>query len=552
MSRARAAITLVALGTLVPASVAQLTPTTLFKVNGSAGNALGAAARGAGDVNKDGYQDVAVGAPEEAGTGVVKVYSGKDGSLVWTFAGNTAGDRFGLSVSGAGDLDQDGYSDVLVGAPQTTTGNGYVQVFSGRTGAVLLTAAGKTIKDLFGFAVSDLGDVDQDSVPDIAVGAPSDFPFATGYVQVISGKTGAVIATLNGQNAGDQFGASVRRAGRVDGDACPDLIVGAPGFNGSIGYAKVYSGCTRSEIYTFAGPTPLGYFGYAVSSAGDVDHDGRDDLLVGVPGDDLGGADAGSVCVFSGMTGALLTTSLGVAQGGIFGAAVSEVGDVNNDGYGDFVVGAPFYCGSATDRGYARVLTVVGSSCVTLYEMTGDVVGDAFGLAVSAGGDVNQDGFDDFLVLAPCDSSSGALSGSFRLYSGRVCPSSWNNYGAGYPGTNGVPSLTSSDIPVICRTIDLIVTNSLGSTLPALFIAGVTPGSIPNPSGGTVLVSPPWVLQPFVLPGAGASLPFTVLCDTAFCGLTIYLQVLEQDPGAGGPHQDVSSTPGLALVLGGF
>src|SRR5262245_45051812 len=94
-------IGLLACPVLAPAAVAQLPATTFFKVSGSAGNALGAAARGTGDVNKDGYQDIAVGAPEENGIGAVKVFSGRDGSLIWKFNGVTSGDRFGFAVGGA-------------------------------------------------------------------------------------------------------------------------------------------------------------------------------------------------------------------------------------------------------------------------------------------------------------------------------------------------------------------------------------------------------------------------------------------------------------------
>jgi hypothetical protein len=543
---------LVAAGVLAPAALAQFQPTTFFKVTGTAGNALGASARGTGDVNKDGYQDIAVGAPEEGGVGAVKVFSGKDGSLIWKFDGQAAGDRFGYAVSGAGDLDGDGFDDILVGAPQTHTGIGYVQTFSGKTGQVLLTVNGKNFKDLYGFSVSAINDIDNDLIPDILVGAPSSLVSEKGYVQVVSGATGALIDTLHGDAVGDQFGSSVRNAGLVDGDSCPDFIVGAPGANSLTGYARVYSGCTRGSIYTFTGKQANDFFGLSVSGTGDVNGDGQDDVIVGAPGDDTLLADSGSATVYSGKTGLELCTEHGKAPGAILGASVSGAGDVNNDGFADFIVGAPFFCGSPTDAGYARVLKLSGSNAVPIYEMTGDDVGSAFGFAVSEGGDVNQDGLDDFLVLAPCDDSAGPLSGSFRLFSGRVCNASWNNYGVGFPGTNGVPTLTASAAPVICVTINLDVSNSLGADTPAAFLLGLTPGNFPNPSGGTVLVSPPWVVRPFKLPAAGISIPFEVLCDTAFCGLAVYMQVLELDPGAGGPKQDVSTTPGLTLVLGGF
>jgi hypothetical protein len=429
---------------------------------------------------------------------------------------------------------------------------GYIQAFSGKTGLSLLTATGKTFKDLYGFSVSGIGDVDGDAVPDLLVGAPSALVSSKGYVELRSGATGTLIDTVTGDTAGDELGSSVRNAGIVDGDSCPDFIAGAPGANNSTGYARVYSGCSRATLYTFTGKNPQDFFGYAVSGLGDADGDGQDDVIIGVPGDDTALLDAGSASVYSGKTGLVLCTEPGKLPGAILGAAVSAAGDVNNDGFDDFLVGAPFFCGSTTDAGYARVLKLVGTAAVPIYEMTGDDIGSAFGFAVSEGGDVNQDGLADFLVLAPCDDSSGALSGSFRLFSGRVCNASWSNYGQGFPGTNGIPSLTASAPPVICSTIDLDVTNSLGADTLAAFLVALSPGSFKNPAGGTVLVSPPWVVRPFALPANGISIGFGVLCDTAFCGLAVYMQVLEKDAGAGGPKQDISTTPGLSLVLGGF
>ncbi|MFO0983095.1 MAG: integrin alpha [Planctomycetota bacterium] len=192
-----------------------------------------------------------------------------------------------------------------------------------------------------------------------------------------------------------------------------------------------------------------------------------------------------------------------------------------------------------------------GSTYQVLYQAQGDSVGDSFGASVSTAGDINHDGFTDFLVGSPCNDRDGKDAGSARVFSGHLYPASWNNYGAGFPGTNCEPSLTAGGAPVICETITLDITNCSGQNTPSLLIAGLAPGVISNPSGGTILVSPPWVLHPFMLPIAGASLPVEVLCDSAFCGLTIYAQALEFDPGAGGPNQDVSSSKGLALVLGG-
>ncbi|MFO0984574.1 MAG: integrin alpha [Planctomycetota bacterium] len=540
---------------LLPASArAQTRPSAFFNMFGSAaGDQMGTSVRDAGDFNRDGYVDVIVASPgENGGIGAARVFSGKDGSIIKTFLGQSAGDHFGRGVSGVGDVNQDGFDDVLIGAPQDGTGAGYARLFSGFDGSSLYTFTGGAAQDLFGYAVSDIGDVNNDSFGDLVVGAPRDAASAlSGYVLILSGKDGSVLHTLNGLHGGDRFGFAVRRAGTVNLDPCADLLIGAPGDANGTGYAQVRSGCDGSVLLSFQGQLAADSFGYAVSGVGDLNGDGFGDVVIGAPGDDTSFADAGSATLFSGKDGTVLATVLGDQAGVALGSSVSEGGHIDPGAGLDFLVGAPASCTSASP-GYALALTLVGASVRTIYRADGDAPGDSFGASVSWARDINSDGADDFIVGAPCDDNTGAEAGSARLFSGRVCFASWSNYGNGFAGSNCTPTLTSSGNPVICATVDLDITNCRGQDTQALLIAGLTPGVIPNPQGGDLLVSPPWVFRPMTLPAAGASLPFHVLCDSVFCGLTIYVQAMQFDPGAGGPNQDVSSTPGLALVLGGF
>jgi hypothetical protein len=122
----------------------------------------------------------------------------------------------------------------------------------------------------------------------------------------------------------------------------------------------------------------------------------------------------------------------------------------------------------------------------------------------------------------------------------------WTNYGAGWPGTNGIPSFTAAGDPVLCSTITLDLANSLGtSSIAALFI-GVAPGDLPTSYDGHLLVSPKSILV-FSLPGAGLALPAPLPCDGSLCGRSVYLEALEVDAGA---SEGVSFTRGLRLVLG--
>jgi Tol biopolymer transport system component len=119
-------------------------------------------------------------------------------------------------------------------------------------------------------------------------------------------------------------------------------------------------------------------------------------------------------------------------------------------------------------------------------------------------------------------------------------------YGAGYPGTNGIPNLSSSSAPIYGATPTLAIDNSSGAWTPALLAFGFGRASIPTRAGGTLLVDAPlFVVE--AIPPPGLSLPFTVPLDPALCGLTIDLQVLELDPGAG---FGISFTPGLEWTFG--
>ncbi len=393
-----------------------------YPFNGdSGGDQFGQAVSGAGDVNGDGFDDLIVGAPFDDnngdGSGSARVFSGATGAILYTRNGGSVADQFGSSVSGAGDVNGDGFDDLIVGASGDENNgfnSGSARVFSGATGAILYTRNGDSAGDEFGASVSGAGDVNGDGFDDLIVGAPFDANngFTSGSARVFSGANGAILYTFNGDSAGDNLGYAVSGAGDVNGDGFDDLIVGAyqDDNNGSAsGSARVFSGATGAILYTFNGDAADDLFGYSVSGAGDVNGDGFDDLVAGAPFDDDNGDASGSARVFSGKDGAILYTFNGDAAGDQLGWSVSGAGDIDGDGFDDLIVGAPFDDNNGADSGSARVFS--GANGAVLYTRSGNSAGDGFGRSVSGAGDVNGDGFDDLIVGAPLDDNIGSNSG---------------------------------------------------------------------------------------------------------------------------------------------
>ncbi|MFT7619211.1 MAG: hypothetical protein ACI97A_002861 [Planctomycetota bacterium] len=402
-----------------------------YTFNGdSANDNFGRSVSDAGDVNGDGFADLIGGAPFDdnngSSSGSARVFSGFDGSILYTFNGDSTGDYFGWSVSGAGDVNGDGFADLIVGAPLDNGNNsGSARVFSGFDGSILYTFNGDNAGDRSGLSVSGAGDVNGDGFADLIVGADLDDNNVgnSGSARVFSGFDGSILYTFNGGNTDDQFGFSVSGAGDVNGDGFADLIVGANGDdnNGSSsGSARVFSGFDGSTLYTFNGDSAGDVFGASVSGAGDVNGDGFADLIVGAFGDDNNGADSGSARVFSGFDGSVLYAFDGNSGSDDFGFSVSGAGDVDGDGCDDVIVGARTDDNNGSSSGSARVFSGFDGSI--LYTFDGDSSSDWFGVSVSGAGDVNGDGFADLIVGALYDDNNGTDSGSAQVFVSPTLP----------------------------------------------------------------------------------------------------------------------------------
>jgi hypothetical protein len=368
-------------------------------------------ARNIGDVDGDGVNDVVTSAPTKdvggQNAGRVYVYSTKSGKLLWSADGKP-GDQLGNGIEAAGDTNGDGIPDVIAGAPA----GGYAKVYSGRDGRVLLTLAAEAKNDQFGQHTDGVGDIDQDGFADVIVGAPGNNAggAGAGRAYVYSGKTGRALLTLTGERAGDGFGAAV--AGFSD-KTNRLLLVGAPGAGErKSGRAFVYRGLSAKPAFVMESDSTGGALGgMFLSVPGDVDGDGVPDVYASDWNNNAKGPSTGRIYVHSGRDGKHLLTLTGESAGEGFGTSPSVAGDVDGDGRADLIVGAWQYAGAAMGGGRAYLYS--GRDGRLMKTFTCRTPGDAFGFDAVTLGDVDGDGAADFLITS-------AWSGIHGFHSGRV------------------------------------------------------------------------------------------------------------------------------------
>ena len=560
--------------------------------------------------------------------------------------GDTASDLAGFSVASAGDVNGDGFADLIVGAPYGDDGGLYAGeayvVFGKSTGfgtAVVLGGVSRQVIDLTslsatdgfiiqgdtagdqaGRSVASAGDVNGDGFADLIMGAPfgDDGGNAAGEAYVLFGKSAGFGTTVNtagfnrqvidltslsasggfiiqGDTAGDQAGFSVASAGDVNGDGFADLIVGAPygddggnaageayvvfGKSTGFGTAVVLGGVSRQVIdltslsatqgFIIQGDTALDQAGgrySGVASAGDVNGDGFADLIVGANRGDDGGIDAGEAYVVFGKAAGFGTTvstagfnrqvidltSLSASDGFIIqgdttgdqaGFSVASAGDVNGDGFADLIVGAPGLgvagvnqlvtgeayvvfgksAGFGTVDGTGRaVIDLTSLSATEGFIIQGDSDRDQAGISVASAGDVNGDGFADLIVGARFGDDGGNGAGEAYVL-----------FGAAF-GASGTPVTTT------------------GTAAAEIFIGGVGNDTLTGGGGADVF-------------HAGAGHDVIAVADTSFkladggtgtdvlrlmgSGLTLDLTLLANNKISGIERIDLTGTGNNSLKL---
>ena len=424
----------------------------------------GASVAGAGDVNNDGFGDVIIGV---YGDDTVGTYAGATHVILGPVSGNVplsspdatllgevAYDYSGQRVAGAGDVNDDGFDDLLIGAPYEPTGGAMAGaaylVLGPVSGSNSLAAAeakltGEVADDRAGFAISAAGDVNDDDIADLLVGAYQDGTggFRGGATYLFLGPVSGVQSLsaadskIYSEDAGDYVGYSVAGAGDVDADGFDDIVTGAPCSDGDGGYWRgaaylvlgPVSGAVDLAIADakIVGEADSDQVGWSVSGAGDTNADGYDDLLLGSTYGGSGSMSGAAYIVLGPEPGDIDATEAGAKLDGESdydgaGYSVAGVGDMDVDGYDDVLVSAwaDDDGGSGAGAAYLVYGPVSGIQELSLVgtKFLGEAGSDVADTSVAAGGDIDWDGIPDLLIGAPEDNTYSTDSGAAYLLLG--------------------------------------------------------------------------------------------------------------------------------------
>jgi predicted nucleic acid-binding Zn-ribbon protein len=439
----------------------------------------GCSVAGAGDVNGDGYDDILISAwrDEDGGSESGQTYLILGKSSGWSmdtdlsnadasFWGEDVNDYSGYSVASAGDVNGDGYDDILIGVPYDSDGGAY----AGQSYLILGKASGWSMDtdlsnadasflgedslDWSGISVASAGDVNGDGLSDILIGAYNDEDggASAGQTYLILGKASGwsmdtslsnADASFWGEDASDLSGCSVAGACDVNGDGYDDILIGAYGDeDGGGGAGQTYlilgkaSGWSMDTDLSnadasFWGEDAGDRSGFSVASAGDVNGDRYDDILIGAYENEEVGVNAGQTYLILGKaSGWSMDTDLSKADasflaeddGDYAGYSVAGAGDVNGDGYDDVLIGAHYDEGGGSSSG--QTYLILGKSSgwsmdTDLSNADASFIGedstDWSGYSVAGAGDVNDDGYYDILIGAIYDEEGGSSAGQTYL-----------------------------------------------------------------------------------------------------------------------------------------
>lgn len=550
---------LVSVGLFSASATAQA---VIHSIAGTAPNGtFGRSIAGAGDVDGDGVGDLLVGAVYDSTVapqaGSVTLFSGASGAPLHTWFGASGGANYGRAVDGGGDVDADGVPDLVVGAHEQF-GVGSVYVVSGATQQILHHFVGIQIIEAFGWAAAHAGDVNGDGFGDVVIGAHNAklTAYEAGRSAVYSGADGSVLHAWNGIQTSWWEGFAVASAGDVDADGFVDVVSSSPTETTATyqgGAVRVYSGATGQTLLFSTGYAYGDTFGFSVAAAGDVDLDGFDDVVVGSPYDSTVGPEHGAAIVLSGASGFPLATAYGDTPFEHFGWSVDHVGDVDGDGRIDLIAGSPDDYEVSTTLRLGSATVFDGGTGQPWFVRRGDQHPTLLGASVAGVGDLDGDGRPDVAIGAPLDSSAGTDVGRVTVHSDPFAAIA--TYGSGNPGAGGLtPHLDAfGGLPTPGNaSFALLLTQCVGNTAGAL-IVGATPANLASPFGSVLIdITKPTIVVPFTVgggsgqPGAGSLFLPAPIPPGLPLGASAYLQAFVLDQGA---TAGIASSAGLSIEL---
>jgi len=419
----------------------------LFTVEGhEAGEYLGERVSFVGDLNGDGWQDFAVGSPWNdsnllTDNGRVLVFFG--GAKVNTtadlvFNGSTDGEQFGYNVAPAGDVNKDGYGDLLVGSPMyygvgSQSGRAFLYYGAKHMKTTPdLTMDGEGPSDWFGITGIGVGDLNKDGYADFVLSAPnhrlppSDEIFGRIYVYLGSASPTTVPnLKIDGPTFASYWAKAIAPAGDVNGDTYADFLVGTESSDASCtkcGRVDLfYGGATVSSSIglTIYGTGGEG-LGYAVAPLGDLNKDGNGDFIASALRNAANGPGTGAAYVYFGGKPPDKNADLkmyGTGGGDYFGSSLTTLGDINKDGWLDFAVSAEMNLSGNANTG--AVLIFFGAPVlhnVSDEKVQGTADSDVFGHSISGGYDLDVDGYPDLIVGAYMNDSKAKEGGKAYIY----------------------------------------------------------------------------------------------------------------------------------------
>lgn len=426
----------------MPSSMEPRAIAPAWSAGGEAVNShFGTRAMGVGDVNGDGYGDLIVGAPGfDSNRGKVYVYCGGPHGLsdkpCWAMQGEHVGDQFGDRVGQAGDVNGDGYADVFVSAPSYQGGLGRCEVYLGGKKGLKKKAdwsvSPRSGAQQFGDCTHPTGDVNGDGYDDLLVGAYQALSSAGRALLYLGGPQGlSPVAAWEGKGEAesDQYGYTLGSAGDFDGDGYGDILLGAKFHDPSAELKmKAKAMATAGKAYFYPGsaqgPKPLAWtalgsergaqFSVRGYGVGDLDGDGHPELLISEPGADEGW---GAVHIYSSPGFRLRWTLRGKDLGvNDFGRAAGPAGDLNGDGYDDLVI-----AGRQRDQGKVFVFLggPAGLAAKPAFQISSGTDKGGYGSWVAPAGDLDGDGLDDLVIGAEISSETLSLGGKVYVFYGR-------------------------------------------------------------------------------------------------------------------------------------